>query len=164
MTDLTTSEEQAGDRVLNSVHCLLIPLLNETMVLPNAAVAEVIGFTAPTPVTDAPDWLLGRMTWRDHRVPVISLEAAMGKGVVRPKPGSRIAVLNTLNGNASVPYVGVLTQGIPRLQVVPAFAITPDPDAAAVVASVASRVRLNNEVMLIPDLDDLEQRLVRLHR
>ena len=65
MTTTTGSTPPGGKSValpgrrLDAIHCLLIPLHKETMLLPNAAVAEVIAYSDPESIPDAPDWLHG---------------------------------------------------------------------------------------------------------
>jgi len=146
----------------SAVHCLLLPLGERPALLPNAAVAEVVGYYEPEPLSDAPDWLLGMVSWRDQRIPLISLEAASGGDTAAPRAVSRIAVLNTLSGNPRLPYIAVLTQAIPQLRLINDDNIKAH-EGAASQASVAAVVEVNGEVMLVPDLDDLEQRVERLH-
>lgn len=167
MADITylqtasASAPQAGSRA-SAVHCLLLPMRDRPLLLPNAAVAEIVAYSKPEPLADAPDWLLGMVGWRDQHVPLISFEAAMGEGVVSPGAVSRIAVLNTLNGNTRLPYVAVLTQSIPQLRLVNDDNIAPHAGAAA-QPSVAAVIEVNGEVVVVPDIDDLERRVERLH-
>lgn len=166
MTELvqTGRKGKSSGHVLNNIHCLMIPLQDEILLLPNAAVAEVIAYTSPGVLADTPEWFLGRISWRDQWVPVLSFEAASGKGnPAEANTQSRIAVLNTLNANVDVPYIGILTQGIPHLQLVQVDSIknTPTPGTRQSIAEMAI---LNDEQVIIPDVDDLEQRLVRLHK
>lgn len=166
MTDITYLHPQYGtdmestEVVASSVHCLCLVLKGHDVLLPNAAVAEVVGFSAPEPLADAPAWLLGTFTWREHRVPMISFEAASGGDAAAPDKESRIAVLNTLNGNPTLPYIAMLTQAIPQLRVVKDDAI--QSAEASDMSSVAGVVNLEGETLLIPDIDDLERRLTRL--
>ena len=148
-------------RRLEAVHCLLIPLHEETMLLPNAAVAEVIAYSEPETIPDAPDWLMGWLAWRDRKVPLISFEAASGRVIPDDFQGSRIAVLNTLNSNPRVPYIALLIQDIPKLHLVQPDSIT-ERDDAEPRQSVAGQLLADGEPVLVPDLDDLELRVERL--
>ena len=132
--------------------------------LPNTAVAEVVGYREAEPLPDAPDWLLGSLEWRERRVPLISLEAACEGEPARPSTRSRVAVLNTLNGNLELPYIAVLTQGIPQLRLLAADSLEPVPEAAAGRTSVAAAVRVGSATALVPDIDDLERRVLKLRR
>lgn len=146
-----------------AVHCLNIPLHQKNALLPNAAVAEVIAYSDPTTMEDAPSWLLGNLHWRDRKVPLVSLEAITGDDVAA-KTGPRIAVLNTLNSNPKVPYVAILLQGIPSLILIQSKNINWDvKNDASGDASVAGYVELESGYAFIPDIDTLEQRIERLH-
>jgi len=157
-----TKEMVASGKTAGVVHCLTIPLHEETALLPNAAIAEVITYKEPTAIEDGPDWFLGYMEWRDHKVPLISYEAVSGREVYPPVKNSRIAVLNTLTGNTRIPYVGILTQGIPSLAIVQEQGLQDKALADDSRQSVGAFVELGGVEALVPDIDDIEQRLIRL--
>ena len=139
-----------------AVHCLSIPLKDLNLLLPNAAVAEVIGYAEAEPIEGAPPWLLGRLSWRDRAVPLISFESAMG--VENVSAGNRIAILNTLNSNSRVPYIGIILQDIPSLLRVKQESIesrTTDQE----LQSVSAYVTVAGGSYVIPDLDELEKRV-----
>lgn len=146
---------------VTAIHCLMIPVSDEILLLPNASIAEVIGYQEPEKDQDTKDWLLGRINWRDYRVPVVSYELAVGGGSnARDRKGSRIAILNTLNGNSKLPYIGLLTQGIPHLQVVQEKNIIPNTQGGSKSRFVKEYVLVNGEPAAIPDVDELEKRLL----
>lgn len=152
----------AGRARHDLVYALLIPLEGYTLLLPNTAVAEVLNYSPPDAALAAPEWLLGMLLWRERRIPMISFEAACGMRPAAATGQSRIVVLNTLNGNAELPYIAVLTQGIPQLRALGEESVEREEGEAS--ASVACRVRLDGQdLALIPDLDELERRVVRLH-
>lgn len=148
-----------------AVHCLMIPLTSDILLLPNAAVAEVTAYQQPTAVAGAPDWYLGRYDWREYQVPVVSFELLNGDnhGEITINKTSRIAVLNSLNGNPRLPYIGLLTQGIPRLQVVQNTALEANSSATSrQTTCVAEFVMVNGEPVTIPDIDLLERAILDL--
>jgi chemosensory pili system protein ChpC len=166
--DNTTSSTPPGGksvalpgRRLEAVHCLLIPLHEETVLLPNAAVAEVIAYSEPETIPDAPDWLMGWLSWRDRKVPLLSFEVASGRVIPDDLQGNRIAVLNTLNSNPRIPYIAVLIQDIPKLHLVQPDSVT-ERDDAEPRQSVVAQLLADGEPVLVPDLDDLELRIERL--
>lgn len=147
---------------LETIHCLLLPLNREIAVLPNAAVAEITAYTEPEPVAEAPQWYLGKLTWRDRRIPLISFEAASGGEAAAINRNCRIAVLNTLNGNPNLPYIAMVIRGLPSLQVI-------RPDSARFTdgipqqcQSISASVNVNGTDALVPDIDDLESRILAL--
>ena len=168
ITDISIHRANKGQvsvhgKEYQAVHCLSIPLHNKNVLLPNAAVAEVIAYSEPDMVADGPNWLLGNLQWRDRKVPLVSLEALTGDDVV-DKNGPRIAVLNTLNSNPKVPYIAVLLQGIPSLTLVQPENVKWD-EGQKIQGnnSVAGYVTLEDGTALIPDIDNLEQRIEKLH-
>ena len=129
--------------------------------MPNAAIAEVIAYKDPTPIDDGPDWFLGYIEWRDKKVPLISFEAVSGNVAQAPQKNSRVAVLNTLNGNAQIPYVGILTQGIPSLAIVQEQGLE-DKGLDEERETVSGVVELGGVEAIIPNIDEIEHRLQRI--
>jgi len=158
---MTSTEDNLSD----VIHCLLISLVNEVILLPNAAVAEVIGYIQPEPIDGSPDWFLGRITWRERRVPLISFEIASGSGEAKEdvQQGSRIAILNTLNGNSESPYIGIVSQSIPRLSVVKSDDVLTEEKKSTDRQSISEVVSLDGQQLIIPDIDDLESRIKNIH-
>jgi chemosensory pili system protein ChpC len=150
-----TKTMPAGQRV-GSVHCLGIPLQQVSLLLPNAAIAEIIGYSEADPIEGAPPWLLGRLSWRDRAVPLISYESVMGVENVRY--GSRIAILNTLNRNSRVPYIGIIMQDIPSLLRIKEESIETHV-ADKNHQSVSAYVTVDGKSYVIPDIDELEKRV-----
>lgn len=137
-----------------AVYSLLLPLARERLLLPNAAVAEITGFSAPEPVPGAPPWLLGRVEWRGLKVPLVALEKWMGQEFPGASRGTRIAVLNRIRAEAEPAFCGVVLQGLPRLyHAGPDLRETGEDDRPD---GIVARVRLGEETALIPDLDALQ--------
>lgn len=157
-----TKEIVAAGKTQGVVHCLTIPLHDETAILPNAAIAEVIAYKDATPLADAPDWFIGHIEWREKRVPLISFEAMSGKQRQDAVKNSRIAVLNTLNANAQLPYVAILSQGIPSLAIVQESGIE-DKENNEDRQVIGAVVELGGVEALIPNIDEIEQRLLQLN-
>lgn len=105
-------EQGARSGRRTSLTGLLLPLSDRSLVLPNVAVAELIGYQACTPAPDQPAWLLGWIDWRSQRLPLLSFEAACG-GQTLVGERARIVVLNALGGS-SRSFFALLVQGIPR--------------------------------------------------
>lgn len=97
------------------IRSVLIPITGHTLLLPNATVAEVITYTQPDSFEDAPSWVLGRVTWRGWRVPVVSISMLGRWAGSEQTSGAKIAVLKGLGGNADMPFMAIVTQGFPRL-------------------------------------------------
>jgi len=159
---VTTTDIASTGKRADVIHCLTIPLHEETAILPNAAIAEVIAYKEPAAIDDAPEWFLGYINWRERRVPLISFEAVSGNHAETAKKNSRIAILNTLNGNAQLPYVAVLSQGIPSLALVQEKGLEAS-TAGQERPTVGAYVKLGGIEALIPNIDEIEQRLIKLN-
>ena len=149
------SQAPATQNSVNSLTALLVRLADRTLLLPNVAVAELIPYRAPQVSPGMPDWLLGQVAWRDLRLPLLSFEAASG-GQAQVGAGARVAVLNALGGRPEVKFIALLVQGIPH-------SLKVDGNLARANAPLAplelEAVSLGDEVVKIPDLIGLEQKL-----
>ncbi len=56
------------------ISCLLLSLWEKKVIMPTAAIAEIVPYGAPEPVTDTPSWFLGVFSWRGIHVPLIDME------------------------------------------------------------------------------------------
>jgi chemosensory pili system protein ChpC len=154
----------------NELYSLLIPLRNERILVPRMCVAEVIAFadTQRREDPEAPDWLLGTVDWNGRRVPVISLDGPEQQADTKSgKRGSRsrIVIFHAIGESLKVGYYGILTQGFPQLVRVNRDVLTLDEEnPPADEQPMLCRVRMIHEFPLVPDLEQIEQRLAGLAR
>lgn len=106
---------QRIEKKIEEVASLLIPLQGRVLLAPNVTVAEIVPVSTVTPVQDAPDWYLGNCTWREQTIPLLSFEVMNGDAKPGVAPRSRFAVINTTGQHDSLPFIAILTQGLPRL-------------------------------------------------
>lgn len=135
---------------------MLIPLVARQLLLPAVTVAEIIPYRGPERDPDRPDWYLGDFDWREQRVPLVSYEVMCGEAMPLYNVDCRIAVLNNAGVDESLPFLGLATQGIPRLSRVKPGEIH------KVESTKAGRFELMHvthagESVLIPDVAALEQ-------
>jgi len=127
------------------------------MLLPTSAIAEITDYAPPSPLDDAPEWLLGQVEWEDWQVPVISYGALIESQSPESATGrSRIMVVKSLSNTTRVPFIGVLVSEIPRLAKLTEedLDVTSDKDDSP---SVHCTVKLTGSQAVIPDLDRLGQ-------
>ena len=136
---------------------VLIQVADARLLLPNATIAEVLSFSEPDPIADAPDWLLGRIRWRGWQLPLVGFSRFTGTGRDEGGLGSKVIVLKALCGDPKHPYIALLTQGFPRLVTVAESALQAVDDGDELPEGVLARVRLNEDEALLPDLAALEQ-------
>jgi chemosensory pili system protein ChpC len=151
-----------SDPLPREIRCVLVPVGNLRLLLPNATIAEVVTQSKPEPVADAPDWLLGRIAWRGWRVPLVSFTKLAGTEEGDAELSVRVAVLKALGGNPKLPFIAVLTQGFPRLTTLNAELIIPTHDGTALPPGVRAHVLVRDDVAMIPDLEWIETELLDL--
>lgn len=96
--------------MMEFLRCLLLPVGNQTLLLPYSAVAEVVerdlqsnGFS-----------FLKKISWRAITLPLIYLDDSMG---VQNKSSSKknIAVLNRFSENTPLDFMGIVLSGVPSM-------------------------------------------------
>jgi chemosensory pili system protein ChpC len=138
---------------VNQVACLRIPKEPHNLLLPNVSVAEVIPYQMPEKA-QGPEWFQGYFTWRNTRVPVISLEALNDEASLEITERSRYAVINRQSEKALFDFFAVPIKDLPTLVRV----YESDIKAAdkTLKASEHAVVELDQQVVVIPDLEKLE--------
>lgn len=133
---------------------VLISIGGQRLLLPNATVAEIISYrdAEQAAAEGSPAWLLGEITWRQRKVPLLSLERLFGDGSDEyTYLRGRIVVCYSLLDDGERPYLGVISDGIPRLVRVAEEDIEPLPLGEA-EAPLLARLKLKGEEVIIPDI------------
>lgn len=145
--------EQA--EVQSEVRGLLIPLKQGGLLVPNSTVAEIIDNRPPEDRPEgSPEWFLGNIMWRRRPLPVVSYERLTGHDFDEGGLRQRIMVCHGLNPDGPL-FVGILSQGIPRLVRVSEENTTPDNEILPDNWPVLSRVNIGDDRAFVPDLPRL---------
>jgi chemotaxis signal transduction protein len=146
------------------VRALLVPLQGGRMLLlPNAAVAEVVALRSLDPAPDgAPAWQLGTQAWRGQALPVVSYEALRDEPASPPGRGAQLIVLNAVGpAAADGAYFGLAAAGIPHLMIVRegmAQTVAAPGEGGFALCDMA----LGDSRATIPDLEAIESSLAGL--
>ena len=135
---------------------VLIPITNGRVLLPNATVAEVITLANVEKIPNAPEWILGRLSWRGWRLPLFSFPILTGQVADETYTNARVAVLKALSGNAKMPFLALLAQGFPRLTTVTPDSLIPTGDENAHPLGIRAEVLVRDDRAVIPDLGLIE--------
>lgn len=146
---------------VTQIATLLIPVGGKQLVLPNVNIAEIIPYCAPVPVDDVPNWYLGCFEWRGTQVPLISFEAINDEPFANPVQNRRIAILNNVIGDPTLPFCGIITEGLPRLMRLLPEEIAEDTESTVGPAELA-RVLVNGERASIPNVAYLQNQILKL--
>ena len=141
-----------------NIASLMIPMWGEPILIPNTAVAEVIGFVMPEG-GDGKDFI-GFIKWRGLNIPVLNLEpdAPPVDDIGR---AARIAVFNSATGNNKMSFIAVLVNGIPRLNNIRENDLKYTEDDEKVTDGIQARVFLGQEVVRLIDFQKLEKMAVK---
>jgi len=140
--------------VAEEIRCLVAPLADKTLLVPNTCVAEIARYVQPAPVDGGPDWLLGEVEWRGTAMALVSFEALIGDPVPAPGPRARIAVFNRTASDGGVAFWGMLVQDIPRLQRVTVSDLGAGDDVGVFTMAETS---VQGAPMVVPDIEAIEQ-------
>lgn len=143
----------------NVVYAALIALETDALLLPNAALIDVLS-PGVMREADADAQVHGCVGWIDGddglSLPVLSFEALLGGEIPPPTLRSRLVVLQGLDGSAA--RVVVLAQAAPkRISLMPMVLTEDDGDTPA-SPFVTHHCRVAQQRVHLPDLAALEQR------
>ncbi len=93
---------------------MLLPLTTLNLLIPNSAVAEIIGYSTPRQLDNCSDWFPGVVLWRGVYVPVVAVEQMCHLGTAQVGPRARIAIIYNPEKDPDLPYLGIHMQDIPR--------------------------------------------------
>jgi chemosensory pili system protein ChpC len=93
---------------------MLLPLTSLNLLVPNSAVAEIISYSTPRPLSQCSDWFVGVVLWRGVYIPVVAVEQMCDIATAAAGPRARIAVIYNPEKDPELPYVGIHMQDIPR--------------------------------------------------
>lgn len=156
---MTEVDEQLG-QTAETVRSIILPLSGDALLLPGAMLAEVLSCGDLKPIDDAPQWLVGSISWRERELPVIDL-SGQRDGPSSEGEQHKLAVVYALHASAQLRCYGLLCNAVPR----PVQASPLSVKASAGSESVerkfeAQAVRVDGERAYIPDIDALESAML----
>ena len=145
------------------VKSIILTLKNELVVVPNAAVAEIISVQGVQDVEGSPDWMLGKARWRGVEVPVVSYEAAGGDGDQAVNVNTQVAVMYSANEDQDkkYPYIGLAMHGVPHVSTFSRGQVRTDDNENSDHPMVAQKVRINGAAAGILDIPAIEEMLLQ---
>jgi len=98
----------------HSMSCLIIPVGESNLLLPNVTVAEIVPWRKIKKWDAAPQWCLGLLNWRGETVPVIRYEALNDTNATA-KAGRCLLIMNRTQPGSAQHFYGLAIDGMPRL-------------------------------------------------
>lgn len=149
--------------VREQLYAVLLAIHQDTLLLPNAAVAEVLPRDAlQAGAGGVGPWLAGHCDWNNRRVPVVRFELLNNARLATDPRRERLVVLNSLGRHLPSGHLAVVAQGYPHLVTLNRSAMRPAPLRQTDRDDlVLSRVRIANQEALIPSLEQIEAEIAR---
>jgi chemosensory pili system protein ChpC len=143
------------------IKSIILTLKNKLVVVPNAAIAEIISVQDVRKQKDSPKWLLGEARWRGIELPIVSYEAAAGEEAQKVNLNTQVAVIYSANDEDErhFPYFGLAIHGVPHVSTFSREQIQPDAYAPNEHPMVAQVVRINGAAAGILDIRAIEEML-----
>ncbi len=140
--------------------CVMIPLAQTHLVLPNVTIAEILPWRRIKPLADGPKWCLGMLGWRGETVPVIQFESLNGGELVAAGHGRCLLIMNRARSASGRAFYALASSGLPRI-----VHLSDDDLQNRSVrlgpAEVAS-LRVGTEPAIVPNLSFIEEQLATL--
>jgi chemosensory pili system protein ChpC len=139
----------------------VLPMQKQAVILPGDAVAEIIPYEPLQRIQNTPDWFLGLLGWRGIQVPVVSFEMLTVERVSLSLVSVASASLVIVRGNtdqSSLPFYALVSQTRPV-----AYEITDEmlfETGSPIERTEVAKVRFNNDVLSVPNLDYIEAALL----
>jgi chemosensory pili system protein ChpC len=145
------------EKKLQPVRCLVVPAENGFLVIPSAAVAEIV----PLSLNDSEGEgdLLGHMTWRGIQVPVYSMEGLSGFSTPDFGKRSKALIFYPWKGTENNMFFAIATLHDPRPRLLSSDDIQASDDDQAESEYISASFLYDGELAFIPDLQAISQQL-----
>ncbi|MDX2464136.1 MAG: chemotaxis protein CheW [Porticoccus sp.] len=145
-----------ADHEIEEVNCLYVPLIEDALLVPLSAVAEVVQGVKAEKQEGTPAWFEGWMVWRHKRVPLISFEALGGDKRQGIAGASMALIMNTVNPEKGLRYYAILAQDFSHLLRIAEDDPLHHVEGQSQWPYVLMQVELDGRIMQVPDLEELE--------
>jgi len=104
-----------AENTTDFIPCMLIPLQQHYLLVPNSTIAEVIPMPQVAAVPDKPNFWLGECHWHSQALPIINLEALIGNEAIDISGANKLCVLHGINETSNIPVYSIPCYGVPQL-------------------------------------------------
>lgn len=136
--------------------CLLIPISQTSLVLPNVTVAEILPWRRIKAWKEAPPWCLGLFGWRGETVPVLRFEGLNGQQDY-PSSGRILLIMNRARHKGGRAFYGLAVDGLPRLVHVSSDDL--ESQSSTLQPAEVACVRIGSETATVPNLSFIEEQI-----
>lgn len=138
----------------------LLPLWQKKLLIPASAVLDIVAAATMKPSKkNKTEGIIGHIKWEDQQVPVVVFEALNGESA--SKDPQQLAIIFGIGLNEKLPHYAIALQSEPEMVKVK-IAELEDLEKAAVGAMEYLQVRYKDSLVVIPDLDAVEEKILAL--
>jgi len=141
------------------ISCLVLPLADRKLLVPSAAVAEVLLSSEPPRGGDN-GMCYGWVTWREQRIPLISLEVALGSRCPALAGTYRIGVFNAIGAAADKGFFAARLDGLPQSVQISAQTMLVAEDSSR--GGLLMEAVVGDDRVWVPNLEAVEARIAAL--
>ena len=145
---------------VEEVQCVVIPLQDARLLLPNECVAEILPWRRIKPLQAVPSWCLGILGWRGETIPVVRFEVLNEHEDARSEEGRCIVVMNRAKLPIGPSFYAFAAEGLPRLMQVNSDDMAGSEPLVGPADTAA--IKLGTELVQIPDLEMVERQVLAL--
>ena len=149
-----------AEEIGEEMSCVMLPIGQLGLLVPSLCVAEVLPWRRLRETGNAPDWLVGILSWRGDSIPVVRFEAMNGATEFSAPAGECLVVMNRCRSAHGQPFYAFATDGLPRMVQVGETDMQPEQTHLGIAESAA--VKLGAEQVRIPNLGYVEDQLMSL--
>jgi chemotaxis signal transduction protein len=144
------------DETMQPVRCLIVPADPGFLVIPSAAVAEIVPLSISGSAVEG--GLLGVMTWRGVEVPVYSMEGMAGLSIPEFGKRSKALIFYPWKGSDKNKFFAIATMHDPRPRLLSSDDIKADEEGKQAESSfVRASFLYDGELAIIPDLKEISK-------
>ncbi len=104
-----------AENTTDFIPCMLIPLQQHYLLLPNSTIAEVIPMPQVSAVAEKPSFWVGECHWHTRELPVINVEALIEDKPIDVTAANKLCVLHGINESSDIPVYSLPCYGVPQL-------------------------------------------------
>ena len=143
------------DTSTDSLPCILLPLQNHYLLLPNAAVISVSAITPLSSSPNKPEFWLGEYAWQSQKIPVLDLESLIEESAPDTEDVKKLCIVRSLNNDNDLEAYGFTGHGSSQLIQINQAALQLS-DTQKDSNFLHCQIQIGNKIAYLPNLDNIE--------
>jgi len=145
------------------IPCMLIPLQQRYLLIPNTAIAEVIPMPKISSSEEQASYCLGQYQWNNEQITILDLEDLVEDKEGHSEGANKLCIIHSINKDNKLHAYALPCHGAPQLIHLNENGLRLVEDEIESSKFLHCRTHVGNKIAYIPNLDKLEE-LVLQHR